>query len=160
MEQYVNEDTIIKDSQYEAFKDMIFCPICECLMIEPVMCFTCQNQYCKKCLNDWKSRNNTCPNRCQNPIFKEVIGKNCLISKFKFNCIKGCGAEIPFEDINNHYSSDCVEMKKKIESYEIIDLEPKNENSKITILTKEEAELRVEKGKKIERMTSKNYYFI
>ena len=41
MEEYVNEDTIVKDAQYENFKENIYCHICECLMIEPVMCFNC-----------------------------------------------------------------------------------------------------------------------
>ena len=146
MEEYVNEDTIVKDTQYENFKENIYCQICECLMIEPVMCFNCQNYFCKKCTEDWKSRNNnSCPNRCENSIMKDVIGKNRLISKFKFKCIKGCGAEIPFDDINNHYNSNCIENKK-------------NEKSNITILSKEEIREKTKNGQKLERMASKIIY--
>jgi hypothetical protein len=159
MEEYINDDTIIKDAQYEAFKDLIYCQICECLMMEPVMCFNCQNNFCKKCINDWKSRNaNSCPNRCENPIYRDVIGKNRLISKFKFKCTKGCGAEIPFEDINNHYKSNCIENKKKDSNATATTQknETKTEKSSITILSKEQTELKTKDGKTIDRMTSKN----
>ena len=91
---------------------------------------------------DWKSRNNnnSCPNRCENAIMRDVIGKNLLISKFKFKCIKGCGAEIPFDDINNHYNSNCLE---------------KAEKSNITILSKEEIQEKTKNGQKLDRMASK-----
>ena len=49
MEEYVNENTIIKDDVYEKFRDAITCSICQHLMIYPVMCMNCMNIYCKKC---------------------------------------------------------------------------------------------------------------
>ena len=113
MEKYVNDETIIKDDKFEVFKEYVVCPICDCLMIEPVMCFSCQNNYCKKCIEKWKERGGECPNKCSNPIFKDVIGRNRLISKFKFKCINGCGAEILFDDIKKHYDSDCPKKEVK-----------------------------------------------
>ena len=112
MEKYINEETIIKNENYESFQDMIICQICQCIMLEPVMCLECQNHYCKKCIEDWKKKSDKCPNRCENTIYKNIIEKNRLITKFKFKCIKGCGAEIPFDDIKNHYASNCLENKK------------------------------------------------
>ena len=149
MEEYVNEETIVKNEKYESFKENIYCPICECLMIEPIMCFNCQNYFCKKCVEDWKGKNNnTCPNSCPNPVLKEVIGKNRLIAKFKFKCIKGCGAEIPFEEINNHYKSNCIKEKKENEN--------SNKENKIKILTKEEmSKKNLKKNAKIQHMRSK-----
>ena len=157
MEEYVNENTIIKDAQYENFKEIIFCQICECLMIEPVMCFNCQNYFCKKCTEDWKSRNNnnSCPNRCEDTIMRNVIGKNRLISKFKFKCIKGCGAEIPFDDINNHYNSNCIENKKNDSNADVQKIEEKTEKCNIKVLSIKETDEKKKKGKKIERMASK-----
>lgn len=114
MEEYVNEDTIIKNESYDLLKDNIICPICSRLMIEPVICLSCQNTYCKKCIQDWKEKGGNCPNKCENSIINNVIGKNNFITKFKFKCIKGCGAEILFDDIKEHYSSDCLSKKKKI----------------------------------------------
>ena len=56
----------------------------------------------------------SCPNKCQNSTIRDVIGKNNFITKFKFRCIKGCGAEIMFDDIKNHYITNCLSEKKKI----------------------------------------------
>jgi hypothetical protein len=107
MEKYVNSNTIIKNEVYDTFKDSIICPICSNLMIEPVICFSCQETFCKNCYK----KNGSCPKKCNEPNIQEVIGKKKYITKFKFLCIKGCGAEIPFEDINNHYSSNCLKPK-------------------------------------------------
>ena len=152
MEQYVNEETIIKNEKYESFKELIYCPICECLMIEPVMCLDCQNNYCKNCIEKWKAKEGSCPNRCGNPIFKNVIGKNRLISKFNFKCIKGCGAEIPFNDITAHYNSNCLNNNSNAAKNTD---KPKNEkSSKMTKLTKEQT-AKLRKNKKLDHMSSK-----
>ena len=118
MEKYINEETIIKNEIYEGFKDNIICPICSCLMIEPVMCLTCQNS-----------------------IIKDVIGKNNFITKFKFKCIRGCGAEIKFDDIKNHYSSDCLSVKKKI----------------TPLSAKETAEYKKKTGNDVPHLSSKSF---
>ena len=114
MEKYVNKDTIIKDEIYETLKQIIICPICHNLMIEPIICYHCQNVFCKKCIEKWKAKTINCPCGCENPIFKDVIEKNNYIKHFKFKCIKGCGEEIPFKDIEKHYSSDCLSYTKRI----------------------------------------------
>ena len=114
VEKYVNEDTIVKNEIYEIFKDSITCPICKNLMIEQVMCLNCQNIYCKKCIEDLKTKGEGCPNHCDNSEFKDVIEKKNNITKFKFKCIKDCGEEIPFKDIERHYSTIC--QKKKIKA--------------------------------------------
>ena len=113
IEKYVNDETIIKDDKYETFKEYVICSICDSLMIEPVICLSCQNNYCKKCIEKWRENGGDCPNRCENPTFKDVIGRNRLISKFKFKCINGCGAEILFDNIKSHYDSDCPKKKPK-----------------------------------------------
>ena len=151
MEQYVNENTIIKNNTYELFQELIFCPICERLMIEPVICLGCQNNYCKNCIENWKKKDGSCPNKCKDPIFKDVIGRNRLISRFSFKCIKGCGAEIPFDDINTHYNSNCLNNNSntvnKIES-------PNNKQSKMKQLTKDET-AKLRENKTIKHMSSK-----
>ena len=142
MEKYINEDTIIKNETFNSFPELIICQICQCIMLEPVMCLNCQNYYCKKCIEDWKKKSPTCPNKCEEPIFKNVIEKNRLIIKMKFKCIKGCGAEILFDDIKKHYSSNCLinkdnndkEEKKSnikiLSKAQVKELKNKNENAK------------------------------
>ena len=112
MEEYVNEDTIVKSEMYDAFKDDITCSLCGKLMIYPVQCSNCQNIYCKNCIENWKQKGGKCP-MCKDSTFKDVIEKNNHIKKFKFICIKGCGAKIPFSEINKHYSEDCLLKKEK-----------------------------------------------
>ena len=58
-----------------------------------------------------EKKNNTCPNGRENATLKTQIEKNRLITKLKFKCIKGCGAEILFSHIKNHYNSNCLEKK-------------------------------------------------
>ena len=148
MEKYVNEQTLIKDNAFKSLpEDLIICPICTLLMIEPVICVNCLNNFCKKCTDKWKKKNNTCPNGCKDAILKTQIEKNRLITKLKFKCIKGCGAEILFTDIKNHYNSNCLEKKEK-------EKEKNKSGSKLRILKKEEV-AKLKKNKKIEYFTSK-----
>ena len=69
VEKYVNEDTIVKNEIYDTFKESIICNICQKIMIEQVMCLKCQNTYCKKCIEDLKTKGEGCPNHCDNPNF-------------------------------------------------------------------------------------------
>ena len=149
MEKYINEDTSVKNDVYDLFKENIKCSICSHLMIEPVICLSCQNSFCKKCIQDWKAKNGSCPKNCEICMINDVIGKNNFITKFKFKCIKGCGEEIPFDNINNHYSSDCLN-KKKLKSIK-------------TLTSKEAAEYRIKENTEIPHLTSmykKLIYFI
>ena len=158
MEKYVNEKTIIKNGQYEAFKDFIYCQICFNLMIEPFVCLNCQNKFCKKCAEEWEKKHRKCPLNCENTSLKKVIEKENMISRVKFKCIKGCGAEISFDDINNHYKSNCIENKKNkanVSNDDVQNIEEINKKRKIKILTEKQAELKTKNGKKMERMTSK-----
>ena len=112
MENYLTEENIVKDELFEALKESVICPLCEELMIVPMECSVCQNLYCEKCIEKWKKKGGTCPHQCSNSEFKKVIEKKRMISKIKFKCIKGCGAEILFNDITNHYNSECYKKKK------------------------------------------------
>ena len=113
MDKYVNKKTIVKNSVYDMFKDSIICQICNSLMIEPFICLNCQNTFCEKCKEKLKENGENCPGKCQEPIIKNVIERNNNITRFKFKCIKGCGEEILFTDIKEHYSSDCLTKKQK-----------------------------------------------
>lgn len=127
---------------YETLKDDITCSLCQHLMIYPVMCMNCMNIYCKKCIEDWTKKGGGCPNKCNEYKFKDVIEKNNHITKFKFKCIKGCGAEIPFLDLNKHYSENCSPKKvgdKKLK----------------TLTSKEAAEYKKNTGKDIPHVNSK-----
>ena len=113
MEDYINDNSIVKNELYYELKDDIICPLCQCLMIEPMVCSKCQNTYCKKCIEDWKKKSNACPNRCTSE-FNKVIEKKNYITKMKFKCVKGCGEEIKFKDLEEHYKNNCASNKKRL----------------------------------------------
>lgn len=114
MEEYINEKTIIKGEKWELLKDNIICSLCKKIMLKPVMCTICQNNFCKNCIEN-KSKGK-CPQKCENSSLIDIVEKNLLINKFKFKCIKGCGVEIPFNDIQKHYSSKCHKKQAKSKS--------------------------------------------
>ena len=156
MEEYVNEDTIVKSEMYDAFKDDITCSLCGKLMIYPVQCSNCQNIYCKNCIENWKQKGGKCP-MCKDSTFKDVIEKNNHIKKFKFICIKGCGAKIPFSEINKHYSEDCLLKKEKEKK---ICEKIKKIKSAITLTPEEIDKYKKKTGKDIPHVESKILFII
>ena len=115
MEDFFKEENIVKNEIFEELKESVICPLCEELMIVPMECSICQNLYCEKCIEKWKKKGGGCPHQCTNYEFKKVIEKKRMITKIKFRCIKGCGAEIKYNDIVNHYNSECITKKKTME---------------------------------------------
>ena len=144
MEKYINKKNIVKDSIYEAFKDLILCPICKSIMIQPAICLYCQNKFCQKCKEKMTNNGENCPGNCDNPNITDVTAKNNFITKFKFKCIKGCGKEIPFNDIEKHYESDCLSKINKVR----------------TLTPKEAAEYRKTHEEVIPHVTCKQNYKI
>ena len=148
MEKYANKETVVKNEIYESFYDTIICPICSNLILEPTMCLKCQNTYCRNCIKDWMTKKQTCPNDCENPEFKDIISKKNPITKFKFKCIKGCGDEILFNDLINHYNTNCLSKKKQMK----------------LLTPKQAADYTKNTGKKIPKFISKkifiNFIFI
>ena len=132
MEEYINDDTVIKNEVYQAFpEELIICQICKHLMIEPVICLKCQHCYCKKCFDECNKKNETCPNKCNAPIFNNVIEKNRLITKLKYRCKKGCGVILSYDEIKEHYSSNCLDKKSKISvmsAKQVAELKKQNKN--------------------------------
>jgi hypothetical protein len=70
------------------------------------------DNFCQKCIEQWKQKGGGCPFRCNSFKFIKVKEKNRKISSLKFKCIKGCGAEIPYNEIENHYKTECFKRKK------------------------------------------------
>ena len=130
MEKYINVKNIVKNEVYELFKDTIICPVCNSLMMEPVICLSCQSTFCKNCSKNLKDKGDNCPNKCSVFNVNDVIGKNNFISKFKFKCINGCGEEILFDDIKNHYKNCNPNNIKKIKVLSINQVEEYRKKNK------------------------------
>ena len=112
MDKYLKVENIVKDDVFKANKNEVICPICFELIIVPMLCTECQNYFCEKCIEQWKQKGGGCPFRCNSFNFIKVKEKNRKISSLKFKCIKGCGAEIPYNEIENHYKTECFKKKK------------------------------------------------
>ena len=101
MEKYINENTVVDDEAYKVFKDLVICPICHNILINPMMCMICQKAYCKKCVNEWSKNDEECPTRCKNPNYQKSVEKNNMLSKLKFKCEK-CGEKVIFDYVEKH----------------------------------------------------------
>ena len=106
MEEFINLTTLIQNDTYESLKELIICPICTKIILEPVMCSECENHFCKQCID----KKNKCPNGCKSSKLND--SRRNFIKKLKFKCIRGCGTEIPYDDITDHYKSDCDKNNK------------------------------------------------
>ena len=85
---FLDSEWISNTSFYESVKDIITCHICSGIMINPRECNSCKNSFCKRCIDDWKYHNDSCPYKCDEKEFKESSRplKN-LLEKLTFNCV-------------------------------------------------------------------------
>ena len=58
--------------EYNVIKDEITCEICYRIVIKPNQCQTCETIFYESCINDWKTKNNSCPKRCVQFVIKEA----------------------------------------------------------------------------------------
>ena len=105
IQDYINENNVIKDKIYKEFKFSISCPICLNILYEPMMCSNCQHAYCRSCISKWNKIKRNCPNRCKNPNYQFCIAKNELLSKLKFKC-NYCENIYDYKNMKNHYFSE------------------------------------------------------
>ena len=63
----ISDDKIDKKSIEalgEKFKDLT-CTICAELVEKPQQCKNCLHLYCKRCIEEWKKKQNKCPFKCR-----------------------------------------------------------------------------------------------
>lgn len=46
--------------------DYFDCVICQQVVMNPKMCSTCNNVFCKSCINEWQKKKPNCPFKCNN----------------------------------------------------------------------------------------------
>lgn len=144
MEDFINEETVVDNEIYQAFKDSVKCPICSKILLNPTMCMKCQKTYCKKCIDDWKTKNDKCPNNCEKPNYDRSLEKNNLLSKIKFRCRK-CFEEIFYDKVEKHIEE--CQSNTKIRQ------------KRMKKINKQDV-AKIKKNKKSIRITSKELYII
>ena len=118
MEEYINDDTLIENEYYKVIKDLVICPLCFCILIDPIMCIKCQNVFCKKCVKNWEKKEDKCPNRCIEPNYQTSKGKIEILSNLQFKC-KDCKMTIKYNEVEEHRQICCADL---LQTYEIIDI--------------------------------------
>ena len=110
---YIDPDFVINKDNLKPIESNAVCSICSGIIIEPVQCLSCENSFCKDCLEDWKKKKgeNSCPFRCSNPTFKNSRLIKNLLSNLRFKCQNKCNLEIPYLDLQDHYREKCSNIK-------------------------------------------------
>ena len=151
MEEFINNDTIVKDDVYKVFKESVSCPLCFNILINPIMCSKCQIVFCKSCISKLDNKGEKCPNNCTDPNYQNSIGKNEILSKLKFNC-KKCSSIIPYDNVKNHQKT--CNQNQNIANVNVNKVEEKKER-KIKKITLEEVDKYKREGNSVTLITGK-----
>ena len=85
MNDYIDPELIVNKNFFNEVKDIVICPICKGIINDSMQCNLCENNFCKKCINDYFKNFNTCPFNCQNAeIIKSSKIIHILLSKLIF----------------------------------------------------------------------------
>ena len=94
-----------KDSDLDEFT----CGICQDVLNKPVVTQCCRQSYCRNCIEEWLSDNDTCPNDRQELSVDELIEVPRLvvnvINNMQIRCEmseKGCSAVISIGQLEQH----------------------------------------------------------
>lgn len=117
--QYITDDCIIEDELYKSIKNLIKCNICQKIIKDPIRCKSCQNSYCKACIDNWIKNQNKCPNECQNPEYIKNLEIPALLTNIKYLC-KNCKQEIKYYDVESHLKEGCKTNKSPTKLIDII----------------------------------------
>ncbi len=155
MEKYINNNTIVEDAIFNEFKDLVTCPLCSNILIDPTMCMKCQKVYCKKCIDNLPQKELKCPNNCSQPNYQKSLGKNEILTKLHFKC-EECGNLIKYDEAQKHHNS-C--SPDKISS-NLNKNTNNNKACKFQKISKNEMTILQKKGNDITYITGKkNYYY-
>ena len=89
---YIDSESVINKDFFENVKEMLTCCICTGVLVDPMQCSSCENCFCRSCIENWIKKAHTCPYKCSSPRIKEGgrMVKN-LLEKLIFKCENECG---------------------------------------------------------------------
>ena len=99
----IPESSVINKEVLEQFNstELLTCSICLGLLNDPVMCESCQNSFCRNCIDSWLERNNTCPMKCKKISFIEVNRTlKTLLEMVLIQC--ACGTKVSLLKYPDH----------------------------------------------------------
>jgi WD40 repeat protein len=83
----------------------LICAICLETVFDPVMCSSCENLFCKPCIDQLLIKSDRCPNQCIFTEKEKNIMLKKLLNKIEFKCLynqKGCSSIIPYSEFVKH----------------------------------------------------------
>lgn len=120
MNVYIDPSFIINKENWSLIASESICKICKGILYNPIQCSKCQLIFCKQCIeNKAKNKNDINFNHeCKNADYQNhpIIFD---LEKLKFKCKNGCNEEIPYLELENHYTKNCskIDFKSKYLEY-------------------------------------------
>jgi hypothetical protein len=91
----------------------LICRICKCVLLKPVQCPECEENFCSSCFMEFSQENKYCINSCTvKESVKTHVAVINFLEKLKFKCI-GNNEEINYVDIVKHLTETC-EYKQSV----------------------------------------------
>ena len=157
--EYFPDDSIVINDIYKTLKDTIICEICNKVLRYPQICMKCQKSFCKKCIDKYPNKNERCPSGCDDPIYKDDVTKNSILSKTKYEC-KNCGDTIFYDEIQSHLNSNCgSQITTNANQQNLNESINEEEQKRLIKLQPEEYDRLSNRGESINYIKSKKYFF-
>lgn len=104
------------DSAKSEFRKVIqqfICPICTNVLEDFTSCGGCEGLMCRSCLNQWLSRESTCP-LCKDDFEEFKVSRQVrnVLNMCEFTCPYGCDGSFTYENRKRHFDtcSECTEQ--------------------------------------------------
>ena len=105
----IDPKQIIKNDKHTVLVDYILCSECNFIFSDPKECSVCKVTYCSSCIGTEITKSKylklKCPKLCSNASFSVPNFVINLLSKLEFNCLRGCGKLISYDDYLRHNNS-------------------------------------------------------
>ena len=158
----IDPKQVRKNEKHTVLVDYILCSECKFIFSDPKECSACKMTYCSSCIGTEITKSKylklKCPKLCPNPSFNVPNFVINLLNKLEFNCLRGCGKLISYDDYLRHSNScsgktfleNCPTCDSKVEKSKIRLI--KDNSNEIKVLKEKE----ISQNKKIEQLIQSN----
>jgi hypothetical protein len=144
---FIDKDCVVNKTSLELLNKIALCTICTGILFDPVQCQTCENCFCKGCINSWLKKSQSCPFKCGSTVYKDSRLVKTILSELIIKCPLDCSNEIKYENIESHFNQcekniiNCPTCNSRVLNSSIV------ENKKVKELENEVAALKKENDK-------------
>ena len=112
---FINKHEVLNKDYLKVVEKVVTCPMCDGIIISPVQCEVCGKCFCKRCYDNAVKTVGSCPSGCPKNKNKDCRVLRLTLAKLKFYCHNNCGEEIPYDNLEDHYSSGCSQNGSYLE---------------------------------------------